>query len=411
MNRTVNARTLLVSSAALATCLASCAIYDAELYQNAEKAKATGGAVGLGGNGGTAGEASGGTAGDAGSAGTGSGGDSGSGGTGGAPPAEWDKVVDWCPLDVTKLLTSAQREHSGVISLNKLANDVTDIGKLTGVDGPDGVIGFTLGAGKRISVKTDFAVAPGEETPPVDLALFLMSACDKDSFIRRNDRCPAGKGEDIWWQMNDALGTYHLGIDSRKYDQSLYDPRVKITVTFPNYGDGTKDWGEACDDGNPKDGDGCTHDGLYELKWQPTAQQEKEPNNHPWGSNVVIMNPGQTMLISGDIGGGACDNDFFALDVPAGAYPRVTVLDNNGQDCAPGAPPTLEFNKLVGANNLEQTKIGDGKPVGTNGCPSFDEKSFPLSPTLEGRYVLEMKGKPGPAAFLYKLKIEMLPPP
>jgi cysteine-rich repeat protein len=330
-----------------------------------------------------------------------------------ADSENWSAIEDRCPVPDVEVLSSDSREHGGTVYLNTLADDVQNVGKLTGVNGPDGVLGFTLAAFERVSISADFVATPGQMPPYVDLALYLLGACDSAAFLRRNDRCTSGLGEDIWWQM-DAPSNYYLGFDSRAYDQTMLNPAVDLTVTFPRYGDGVVVKGEACDDSNVNDGDGCTHDGLHELQNTGVIMQEKEPNNHPWGGNVVMMSPAETARISGYIGGN-CDNDFFAIDVPEGAFPRVTMLRGDGKDCGPETPTiTLEFNRLVGSSNVEQVKLGDATIPAANGgtsyCPAFDETTFAESALPAGRYVAEMKGyHEGESAFHYLLSIEMLP--
>jgi cysteine-rich repeat protein len=406
---------LLACGALTLGTIASCGDFDPALYQQAEKTTLVGGAGGAGGAGGSsnggstaggAGESSGGSSGESSGGASGSGGDSGSGG---APLVNWDKTADWCPLKNDQLLDSSQRTYTGIVRLKSLKNDVSEVPKAPGLEGPDGVLGVKLAATERVSVKYEVLPEEGQATaPPIDLAMYLMSQCDVAGYIRRNDRCPAGEPEDVWWQMNDVAGTYFLGFDSKPYDTAMYDPWVKLTVNFPRYGDGKVDPGEACDDGNTANGDGCTHDGLIELKNSSIVVYEKEPNNHPWGGNLLLLSSGQTMTIAGNTGQ-TCDNDFFAIDVPEGHFPRTTMLDGNGRDCpASVGKITMQLNELNGVGNLEQTKLGDGLPVAPNSCPSFDENSLGLGGLKAGRYVIELKGfEPGKTNIPYRLKVEL----
>lgn len=335
-----------------------------------------------------------------------------------ALPPSWDVIADWCPVAVTKVLGSNAREYSGSVNMNPLVSDVQEVPKATGLVGPDGVFGFSVAPAERVSIRYDFDTAPGSPEPPVDLAMYLMGSCDVASFIRRNDRCPVGQGEDLWWQMNDAPGTYYVGFDTRQYDLNAINLRVKLTVSFPRYGDGVVTYGEACDDSNKVNGDGCTADGLWELKNTGVPIQEKEPNNHPWGGNLVIMNPGETATIVASTGD-TCDNDFFSLDVPQGAFPRVTMLSFNGQPCVAAdiGAVAMQFNRLDGTQNVEQVKMGDGKPVAPNACPSWTETSLGLVGAdggvnlPAGRYGIELKGfEVGKANLPYRLKIELVTP-
>lgn len=328
----------------------------------------------------------------------------------------WDKVADWCPLASTNVMDSSVREHSGLVNMNPLVSDVQEVPKVSGLVGPDGVLGFSLAAGERVSIRYDFDTPSGSTAPPVDLAMYLMGSCDVASFIRRNERCPAGQGEDMWWQMNDVPNTYYLGFDTHDYDAGAINLRVKLTVSFPRYGDGVVDFGEACDDSNRINGDGCTADGLWELKNTGVPIQEKEPNNHPFGGNLVIMNPGETATIVGSTGD-TCDLDFYSIDVPQGAFPRVTMLDFNGQPCVAAdiGVVSMQFNRLDGTRNVEEVKLGEGKPVAPNACPSWTETSLGLVGAdggvnlPAGRYGIELKGfEEGKKNLPYRLKIEMV---
>jgi cysteine-rich repeat protein len=325
-------------------------------------------------------------------------------------PANWSSAADWCPLPSTvKPLDSNSREHSGIVALNTMVSDVAEVPTVKGLGGPDGVFAFKVAAGERAAIKYELVTEPGTPAPEVDLAMYLMGGCDVATFIRRNDRCPAGQAEDMWWVMNDAPGTYYVGFDSKDYDPAVLDPSVKVTIGFPRYGDGKIDWGEACDDGNRVNGDGCTSDGLWELKSTGAPLQEKEPNNHAAGGNVLVMNVGETMTVIGGTGD-TCDVDYFAIDVPQGAFPRVTMLNFNGGDCdASVGTIGLEFNRAEGKGNVEQVKLGDGRPVGTNACPSFTETSLGLGGLAAGRYTFELKGfAVGKPHIAYRLKIELV---
>ena len=327
----------------------------------------------------------------------------------------WSAAVDACPLPDRQLLSSDKRQHSGVLSLNTQADDYQNIGKLTGMDGPDGVLGFSVASGERVAISAKFVLDSGQSAPPVDLALWLTQSCDPETFVRRNQRCPAGVGETMWWQTTEA-GSFYLGLDSKAYDQSAYSPEIRLTVTYPRFGDNNHDPGEACDDGNLVDRDGCTHDGLAEVMQAAGGNPvpEVEPNNHPTAGNVVLLESSSTIQILGDIGG-SCDHDFFMLDVPEGSFPRVTVLGADGKDCPEGTPEfKLQFNQTLG-DNREQAKLGDAlipalDGSGTNYCPQFDENSFAVNELAAGRYVLEFKAydQGQHPTFHYLLRIEML---
>jgi cysteine-rich repeat protein len=328
--------------------------------------------------------------------------------------SNWSTIQDRCPVDDMLAISSKQRTHSGTYELNRLSNDIENCGsKLVGFNGPDGVFAFKLGGGERVHFDTKFIVGPGESAPPVDLGIYVMNLCDPTSCATRVERCPAGVGESLLWN-NPTAGTFYFGFDSKAYDASVA-PSVTVTVTYPRCGDNVLEPGETCDDGNTLDGDGCSSECLKELKDEGLGLTEVEPNNWYIGGNIAIVDPGNTVLLRGQIGG-SCDLDFFLLNVPQGGAPRVTMLQDNGTECPSDAPEfTLEFNDPTGMVKLGAAPIpakADGG--GTNYCPVFDEYTFGLPALPKNRYVIELKpfnkGVGPKQPFKYMLRIEMLGP-
>ena len=393
---------LAVATGAALALVGSCQAYDEELYKNAESGGASSGG-GASGAGGTAG------------AGGSTGGASGAAGTGGG---NWSAIVDSCPVPKEKVVNSAIQTHTGTYKLNQLADNIQSCHKLSAFDGPDGVLGFELAGGQRVALDAQFVVAAGQSAPPVDLGLCIMGSCDPQTGNARVDRCPPGAGEELYISTANS-GTFYLDIDSKKYDTAKLDPEVRVTVTYTVCGNKQIEKGETCDDGNKVIGDGCTDECLKELRDTGIPPTEVEPNNHYIAGNVVIVEPGKTVLVKGSIGGG-CDLDFFLLDVPEGAFPRVTMLAADGKDCPAGTPPfPLEFNDPTGTVKLGAAPTpggcqADAGASGVNCCPKFDENTFAGVKSLpKNRYALELKPFSkgvGNAPFSYVLKIELVPP-
>jgi cysteine-rich repeat protein len=369
---------LLGISTAAGALLWSCTLFDEKLHESA-----TGGGTATG---------------------TGSAG----GGDTGGQAANWNAVEDACPVPESKELSSEVREHNGTYRLNDLADDIQTCGKLSGVDGPDGVLGIELGADERVHVEASFVIEAGEQPPEVDLGVYMMNACDSNTCAKRVERCPPGGGEHFAWSAETG-GVYYFGFDSKAYDETMYDPIVQLSVTFPVCGNGQLEKGETCDDGNRTSLDGCSEECLAEVT--DTGQPvEVEPNNYYLTGNVVVLAPGETMAIKGYIGGG-CDLDFYMLDIPEGGFARATMLGEDGQDCPEGTPPfVLEFDDPSGVAELGKAKI-PADEGGSNYCPQWDENSFVTSSLPAGRYVVEMKPYEkgvGSDPFPYVLNVEIL---
>ncbi|MBI4957754.1 MAG: hypothetical protein HY908_37450 [Myxococcales bacterium] len=325
----------------------------------------------------------------------------------------WSAIVDACPVPASAVISSEQAAyHSGTIPLNGLADDIQNCYKLTGFDGPDGILAVEIAAGEKVYLEAELVALPGAATPPVDLGVYTMSACDPATCFARVERCPAGKAESQVLRP-DIGGTYYWGFDTKAYDEALHQPTVKVTVVYPRCGDGALDPGESCDDGNSSGGDGCSPDCLAELAMNGgVIPVEREPNNYYEVANSVLFEPGSTTIdIKGFLGGG-CDLDFFEFDVPAGGFARVTMLGQDGQDCPASTPPfSLEFDDPTGTAELGSATI-PADTGGTNYCPQFDETSFPVSTLPGGRYIVELKPfqKGDHPIFPYLLRIQILDP-
>ena len=318
-----------------------------------------------------------------------------------------------CPVPEDDIISSNDETVSGLVSLSTLSDDIQDCGKLTGFDGPDGVIGIELAAGERVHVEAKFATVPGEVAPDVDIGVYLMDGCDPTTCLKRVERCPAGKGEHFAWST-DTQGTYFFGFDTKAYDADLLDPTLEVTVTFPHCGNRELEPGETCDDGNQELGDGCDDECNGELSdANGTVPVELEPNNYYRTGNVLLVGVDEKIQVKGHIGG-SCDLDFYFVDIPEGGFARARLLGEDGQECTSGAPTlVLEFDDPTGAAELGKAKI-PADEGGSNHCPEWDETSFATNALPAGRYVIEMKPPDqgvGIDPFPYILEVEIVGPP
>ncbi|MEE9385332.1 MAG: DUF4215 domain-containing protein [Nannocystaceae bacterium] len=329
--------------------------------------------------------------------------------TGDAP---WTMGVDHCPYPDTRIIRGDVPRTSSRVPLNTLADDIADCGKLTGFDGPDGVVGVELAAGELVHFAASLVTVAGEAAAPVDVGVYLMGSCDPTTCLKRVERCPAGGGEHFAWS-SDSQGLFYFGFDTKAYDQTLIDPEMTITVTFPLCGDRVVDPGETCDDGNLDALDGCDQECHAEITNKGgLVPVEVEPNNYYASGNVLVAPIGETVRLKGHIGG-SCDLDFYFLDIPDGGFARARLLGEDGSECPAGSPKiVLEFDDPSGTAELGKAKI-PAENGGTNHCPEWDESSFASTALPAGRYVIEMK-PPAKGVdmdpFPYILEVVVTPP-
>lgn len=296
--------------------------------------------------------------------------------------------------------------HSDPVLLMFLTSDLTDYFDYFGasecrvaspLSGRDGFFLMDSSAGERWQVM----VRP--TAPDQDVAVYFLGNCDERSCRRLQDRCGGGQSEHANF-IAPYGGSYIVGIES-----STASP-VMVMLLSPACGDGVLSHGEACDDGNTDEEDGC--DNLCRTELLDATANEVEPNDDVILANVVVL-PGGTgeATVSGTLGG-PCDADRYALQVPDGASILVTALGASGAACGAATPPMELVLTEIGEMGFQEWTLGAGTTGGAGGsCPSI-EVGVPFATGLvAGEYQLTIEVDHDTARFEYQLRLEVVPAP
>jgi cysteine-rich repeat protein len=165
-----------------------------------------------------------------------------------------------------------------------------------------------------------------ERAPAIQL---FTAACDVRDCTNVSNAC-AGPGEEHLSFIAPSAGRYYLAIDDTLAGGGTYILDAIRSVC----GDNIRAHGEACDDANVIDGDGCTSDCLVEL--DDESPREYEPNDSIPEANYLVLGEDAELTVEGNIGGvGACTYaDIFAIDVPADGDLEVDAREPGGGACA-----------------------------------------------------------------------------
>lgn len=223
---------------------------------------------------------------------------------------------------------SLDRPRSG--SFAELADDVGSVSACgaTELRGPDGFVVLRMAAGERWHISA-------EPAPDQDIAFyFFEGTCDPRGADCRLfvDRCPAGVEEEITLTSPSAR-TFFVGFDTHGSAEDFQSSIIKTRC-----GDEVQEHGEGCDDGNIANGDGC--DRICRLELLADINTEAEPNDWHGEANVLRIGAGETVFVTGQVGG-LCDQDHFSLEVAEGEELQVTALAPDGSPCSASTNPSM----------------------------------------------------------------------
>lgn len=201
---------------------------------------------------------------------------------------------------------------------------------LTGLTGPDGVFLFESpqeAEWRIVAVPTD-----------ADIALYINDECDASDCLIGRNRCGFGLPESFAFvaptaqnvesAMEDRL--FSLALDTLTPD---FAGTVSVTMARP-LADGQADIGEACDDGNLVDGDGCDLEQRVELFVESIGSRtsEIEPNDDYHLANRLRFGPPGTSTVNPFVGtqtitgtAGGCDDDVFLVNLEEGRSLSVSL--------------------------------------------------------------------------------------
>lgn len=317
-------------------------------------------------------------------------------GDSGPPDAGPLILDDLCGVSPPRLLLTRTTRNIA-IDTTGLTNAVTSTCGGAPTLGHDAFIAVDVEAGAywHFHLHNDTSYSDSINRQP---ALYLLnSGCDSRECTFSSDVC-AASGDEHFGFVAPAAGRWYIGIDDRIAGGGHY----LLDAFRPTCGDGTKEHGEACDDGDTDDGDGCNHACLIELTHELPA--EREANDNPTEANFLVMDSTNEFVVPGGIGGsGTCRyGDNFAIDVPPGARVEVDVLDAAGAVCADSA---LTDGYDLALRNSSFTDVVSAQVDATTRCAQV------RSPTLSGGvyFVTVVLPQESESAIPYKLRVRIVP--
>jgi len=190
-----------------------------------------------------------------------------------------------------------------------------------------------------------------------------------------------------------AAGTYYLRVESTGGSAAY---QLQVRVTPPSCGDAFLTTGEACDDSNTMNGDGCSSMCAIE------GTAEMEPNNTQATATVLLPAGTSSAASIRGVLATISDIDAFSVVVPAGSHIIAEVSDGRGR-CPNGASLRL---RSPGGTSLT-TDATDGPDGCGRIAAGLDTAARGLS---AGTYAVEVytTGTSVPPA-VYQLDVRVVP--
>ena len=152
-------------------------------------------------------------------------------------------------------------------------------------------------------------------------------------------------------------GDYFVEVKSGSGTQFSYALTIQVQLVI--CGNGTKEPGEQCDDGNVVNGDGCNATCHIEVV------NEIEPNNTP--AQALANGPFPVNQLWTGAANPVGDNDYFLLQLTATADLRIETFDGNG----PGSCITIDPAIVLYASN-GTTALASDDQSGIDSCALID---------------------------------------
>jgi cysteine-rich repeat protein len=263
--------------------------------------------------------------------------------------------------------------------------------------GNDSFFAVDLEAGRKLHVHVNALDA-------IDPVVYIVDSCDERVCQPLNaaTRCPGGK-EHLSFVAS-RTDRYFVGVDS-------LDPgggRVEVLAITPQCGDGAKDHGEPCEDGNLARGDGCDAACRNEIAGSDRA--ELEPNDDLASGNVLLsFGEASSLRVRGTLEG-PCDPEVFTFDVPSQANVVVGLLDAEGVGCAAPGAVAIELVLYQGFVEVARAVSGAQGCVGLPVVPLKAREQAGALPAAETTYHVQVRSliTDEPIPLGYTLAFELL---
>jgi hypothetical protein len=315
------------------------------------------------------------------------------------------RLVDECTApDIFTLKTSLLNAKNEVSFVTTTANFNDQISENACFDyelpGSEGFMAIEMVASERwhfhISPRNKASMGQAVQNPVVYMRKQCGDnrGCNEGTYL---DLC-GDNGEEHFTFEATSSGTWHFVLDDRNDARGEY----LITAVKPECGNGVDEHNESCD--TPMENN-CSRDCRLELT--TNNKGEEEPNDDWTMANIMAqVATNQTQSITGSLGGGVCDRDMFAFQVPEGGGDVAVVLKTVAQvecpeDLGTKTPIRLE---LIGSD--ARTVLGEGTTTpGAGACPAIGP-SHAFAQNLEaGLYYVRMFGDETKDTFAYQLTV------
>jgi hypothetical protein len=276
---------------------------------------------------------------------------------------------------------------------DSLSSIQCDGGTSLELPGPEVLVAFRASAGDRVRLRASPEAG-------LDSRIFAMRGCDAGQCVRSADRCGTGLPETLNFRIDEdeGSGVHVFGVNVGRRQ------RLQVRALTPVCGNGRRDPGETCDEGDGSNDGRCDGECRQILS---SGSQETEPNDNRLQENVVRLEDG-TARLAGQLAGG-CDVDRYAVQVPEGASLRAAIFGVGGTACDPQPPPLrMRFedprNPGVEVSGERRSDTGQNSPCVTLGDESATQN------LAAGEYHVIVRTPRAEGAgrlFVYQLELEL----
>jgi cysteine-rich repeat protein len=173
----------------------------------------------------------------------------------------------------------------------------------------------------------------------------------------------------------------------------VFGYRLALTLSLDPCGDGVVQPGQECDDGNTRDGDGCSSTCRLEPKAEREPDDTQAQANGPYAVPFAVNGSADPPK-----GGALNDDDWYAVDVAAASRLAVETVNLDAADCGDlYATPALY--RADGGLLVDGSVSATGTP---GSCGHLETDSL-----TAGRYYVKVAARPTPGH--YRLVVRPAP--